>query len=93
MLHEPAVELGADHASKRKTRLGLILFLVYAFIYVVFVLLGLFFTDALGMIVIGGLNLAIVYGFGLILLAIVMGFIYSLVCTRMEEQMNGGREV
>ncbi|MFO7688326.1 MAG: FAD-dependent oxidoreductase, partial [Desulfobacterales bacterium] len=42
-------------------------------------LLGLFFTDALGMIVIGGLNLAIVYGFGLILLAIVMGFIYSLV--------------
>jgi len=93
MLHEPAVELGADHASKRKTRLGLILFLVYVFICIVFVLPSLFFIDTLGMIVIGGLNLAVVYGFGLILLAIVMGFIYSLVCTHMEEQMNGGREV
>lgn len=93
MLHEPAVELGIDHASKRKSRLGLILFLVYGIIYAGFVILGLFFTEMLGLIVFSGLNLAVVYGFGLILLAIVMGFVYSLVCTRMEEQMNGRREV
>ncbi|MEE4176312.1 MAG: DUF485 domain-containing protein [Bacteroides sp.] len=93
MLHEPAVELGADHASRRKTRLGLILFFVYAVIYAVFVLLGLFFTDTLGMIVFSGLNLAVVYGFGLILLAFLMGLIYSLVCTRMEDKMNGGVKI
>ncbi len=93
MLHEPAVELGIDYASKRKSRLGLILFLVYGIIYAGFVILGLFFTDSLGLIVFSGLNLAVVYGFGLILLAIVMGFVYSLVCTHMEEQMNGRREV
>jgi uncharacterized membrane protein (DUF485 family) len=92
MLHEPSVELGADHASKLKTRLGLILFLVYAAIYAVFVLLGLFYTETLGIKAIAGLNLAIVYGFGLIILAAVMGFIYSLICTRMEDQMNGGNK-
>lgn len=90
MLHEPAVELGADYASRKKTRLGLILFFVYAVIYAVFVLLGLFSADTLGMIVLAGLNLAVVYGFGLILLAIVMGLIYSWVCTRMEDKMDGG---
>jgi uncharacterized membrane protein (DUF485 family) len=93
MLHEPAVELGVDHASKRKTRLGMILFLVYAFVYATFVFIGLFYTDLLGVKVIGGVNLAIVYGIGLIILAGVMGFVYSLVCTNMEDAMNGGTEV
>lgn len=64
--------------------------MVYAAIYAVFVLLGLFYTETLGVKVIAGLNLAIVYGFGLIALAAVMGFVYSLICTRMEDQMNGG---
>jgi hypothetical protein len=54
MLHEPVVELGPDNASKRKSRLGLILVLVYGAIYAAFVLLGLFFTDSLGMIVFAG---------------------------------------
>lgn len=92
MLHGSATELGADHASKKKTRLGLILFLVYASIYAVFVFIGVSYTDLLGVEVIGGLNLAIVYGIGLILLAAVMGFVYNLVCTRMENQMNGRTE-
>lgn len=93
MLHEPAAELGIDNASEQKSKLGLLLFVVYGVIYAVFVVLGLFFTESLGIIVFAGLNLAVVYGFGLIILAIVMGFVYSLVCTRMEEKMNGGREV
>jgi uncharacterized membrane protein (DUF485 family) len=37
---------------------------------------------------IGGQNIAIVYGFGLIVLAIVMGFIYNFFCTRMENKLN-----
>lgn len=93
MLHGPAAELGVDHASKRKTRLGIILFLVYAAIYAIFVLLGVLYTETLGLKAIGNLNLAVVYGMGLILLAAVMGFIYNLVCSRMEDQMNGGAKV
>jgi uncharacterized membrane protein (DUF485 family) len=88
MLHEPAVELGVDYASKKKSKLGIILFLVYAFIYLIFVLIGLNHTELLGTKVIIGLNLAIVYGFGLIILAVVMGFIYSWICTGMEEKME-----
>ncbi len=90
MLHEPAVELEADLASKKKTRLGLILFLAYAAIYAVFVYIGLEHTEMLGSKVVGNTNLAIVYGFGLILLAIIMGLIYNIVCTRMEDKMNKG---
>lgn len=90
MLHEPAVELGEDLASKRKSKLGLILVSIYGLFYFAFVFIGLFFTDVLSIKLFGGLTLAVVYGFSIIILAIVMGFIYSLVCTRMEDQMNGG---
>lgn len=90
MLHEPAVDLGEDYASKRKTRLGLVLFLVYAFVYASFVFIGLVYTDLLGTKLIGGVNLAVIYGIGLIVLAGVMGFIYNLACSAMEDKMNGG---
>ncbi len=90
MLHEPVVIVEADHASKKKTRLGIILFFVYAAIYAVFVYIGLVETDLLGEKAIGNVNLAIVYGMGLIILAGVMGFVYNIACSRMEDKMNGG---
>jgi uncharacterized membrane protein (DUF485 family) len=40
--------------------------------------------------IVGGINLAVLYGFGLILLAIIMGVIYNAMCARAEDQMNGG---
>jgi uncharacterized membrane protein (DUF485 family) len=42
----------------------------------------------MGLELIGGQNIAIIYGFGLILLAIVMGFIYNYFCTKMENKSN-----
>jgi hypothetical protein len=44
----------------------------------------------MGQIVFAGLNLAVVYGFGLIFLAIIMGLIYNVICTRAEDRMNPG---
>jgi len=88
MLHGPAAELGEDKASPRKAKLGIILFLIYASLYAIFVLIGLLYTDLLSMKVMFGLNLAVTYGIGLILLAMIMGFFYSLVCTKMEDEMN-----
>lgn len=90
MLHEPAVELGADYASKKKTRLGIVLFFVYAAIYAIFVYIGLVHTELLGVKAIGNVILAVVYGIGLIVLAMVMGLVYNFICTRMEDKMNGG---
>ncbi len=88
MLHEPATDLGVDYATRQKTRLGIILFAVYAILYASFVIIGINYTQLMGVKVIAGLNLAVVYGIGLIVLAAVMGYIYSLVCSHMEDKME-----
>jgi uncharacterized membrane protein (DUF485 family) len=88
MLHEPAVELGVNYASRQKTRLGFILFLVYAILYGTFVIIGLNYTHLMGLKVFAGLNLAVTFGIGLIVLAAVMGYIYSLICSGMEDKME-----
>ncbi len=35
-----------------------------------------------------GLNLAIVYGIGLILIAIILGLLYNHQCTKMEKRLD-----
>jgi uncharacterized membrane protein (DUF485 family) len=88
MLHEPAVEMGQDLSIPKKTKLGVILFLVYLFIYAGFVFIGVMYPSALGVEVLGGQNLAIIYGMGLIVLAAVMGIIYNYFCTKFEKKFN-----
>ena len=88
MLHGPAAKLEDDKAANRKSRLGLKLFFVYATIYAGFVIIGVFRPELMGIRVVWGLNLAIFYGFGLILLAIVMGFLYHLACSNLERKLN-----
>lgn len=87
-MHGPAAKLGKDNASSKKSRLGVILFLFYTALYAGFVIIGLVNPELMGLHVLGKQNLAIVYGFGLIFLAIVMGFIYNAICTRMENKLN-----
>jgi uncharacterized membrane protein (DUF485 family) len=88
MLHEPGAIIKADPASAKKAKLGLILFFCYLIIYAGFVVIGLTNPELMGSHALGSLNIAIIYGFGLIFLAIVMGFIYNLVCTAMENKVN-----
>ncbi|MCX6164931.1 MAG: DUF485 domain-containing protein [Ignavibacteriae bacterium] len=88
MLHEPAVVIATDNAAAKKSKLGIILFFAYTIIYSGFVLIGLTKPELMGLELMGGQNIAIIYGFGLIVLAIVMGFIYNYFCTKMENKMN-----
>jgi len=88
MLHEPAVEIGTDKAAGKKAKLGVIMFFIYTAIYAGFVAIGLFAPELMGKEILAEQNIAIVYGFGLILLAIIMGFIYNYFCTKMEDKMN-----
>ena len=88
MDHGPAVELGVDHAAKRKTRLGIWMFILYTLVYAAFVAIGVANYEAMSIKVIGDLNLAVTYGFGLIALAIIMGLIYNWRCTKIENEMN-----
>jgi uncharacterized membrane protein (DUF485 family) len=89
MDHGPAVELAKDNASGFKQKLGLILFFVYLFVYSGFVLINTIQPKLMGLILFSGLNLAVVYGIGLILFAIVLGLAYDFVATRYEYKVNG----
>jgi uncharacterized membrane protein (DUF485 family) len=92
MLHEPAPRTqGQDKASGPKARLGLWLFLAYCVVYAGFVAINTVAPEALEARGLFGTNMAVTYGFGLILLAIVMGLVYNALCTRMEDRMNGSQ--
>ena len=88
MDHGPAVELGVDYAAKRKTRLGIWMFIFYTIVYGIFVAIGVANYEAMINIVFAELNLAVTYGFGLIVLAIILGLIYNWRCTKIEKEMN-----
>lgn len=90
MFHEPAASSGNDYASGYKTKAGLILFFVYGFIYFGFIILNTLAPRMMEVKIVLGLNLAVTYGFGLILLAIGMGLIYNRLCTRKEKEMEDG---
>jgi len=88
MLHEPANQPKEEKSSRKKALLGIKLFFVYLFIYSGFVFIGIVNPELMGKRIVFGLNLAIVYGFGLIIIAIVMGWIYHMVCSSYEDKMN-----
>ncbi len=88
MQHQPQANIVTDHAAVYKSRLGVKLFILYTLVYAGFVIIGLTKPELMGLEIISGQNIAIVYGFGLIILAIIMGFIYNLFCTRMENKLN-----
>lgn len=85
MLHEPAAAHGVDKAAAFKQRLGLKMLAIYAAVYVAFVVVNVVWPKSMGAVVVAGLNLAIVWGFGLIVLALVLALIYNSACTKHEK--------
>ncbi len=88
MLHEPAAPAGKDYGVAYKTRLGIWMFVFYCFFYAGFVAINLVQPKLMGTIVLAGLNLATVYGFALIAVALIQAIIYSTLCTRMELKLE-----
>lgn len=75
--------MNAISESRRyNTRLGLILFAIYLLLYLGFVFVSAFSPQAMEKSILAGLNLAIVYGFALIIGALVMALIYGAMCKR-----------
>jgi len=56
------------------------LFLLYLMLYGSFVTVSAFFPDAMESTLFGGLNLAITWGFALIISAILLSFLYGILC-------------
>lgn len=88
MHHGPAAKLEKDNASEQKSKLGLWLFAFYSLVYAGFVIINTLSPKLMETEVCCGLNLAVIYGFGLIILAIVMGLIYNHICTKLEDKLN-----
>ena len=87
MGHGPAVKLEKDNAAAYKTKLGIRMFIAYTLVYATFVIINttnpkLMESSALGQ------TAAVIWGFGLILLALVMAVIYNALCNKAEKQLN-----
>lgn len=68
------------------TRIGLVLFFIYLFFYLGFMWLSAFSPERMGVIVFAGLNLAITYGFALIIAAILLAMIYMKLCRKPGQE-------
>ena len=88
MHHGPAVELKEDLATPHKQKLGVIMFIIYGLIYAGFVAINLMNPVLMEATALFGMNLACVYGFGLIILALVLALIYNQICTGYEAKYN-----
>ena len=72
----------------RNARIGLILFFIYLVLYGGFVFLNAFAAGVMEATPIAGINLAIIYGFGLIAGALVMALLYGWLCTDSENEKS-----
>lgn len=72
-------------AAARHARLARKLFVIYLVFYVAYVLLVAFRLDVMRQAPIGGINLAILYGFGLIIGAFVLALLYGVLCRVVKE--------
>lgn len=90
MLHEPVIETGEDPSFAWKRRLGVVMFLVYAAIYATFSAINVASPKTMETVVFAGLNLAVVFGFGLIVVALIMALAYNAACSARERLMAEG---
>jgi uncharacterized membrane protein (DUF485 family) len=86
MLHEPATPAGKDPAGPYKMRLGIWMFIFYSLFYASFVAINLLSPLTMAAIVFAGLNLATVYGFALIIVALIAALIYDALCRKKEAE-------
>jgi len=85
MLHEPAAPVAEDVTIGYKTRLGVWMFIAYLLFYAGFVGLNLASPASMEAIVLLGMNLATVYGFALIVVALILALIYDWLCRGQER--------
>lgn len=85
MLHEPAAQCGPDASAEYKQTVGVWMFLLYAAVYAAFVAINLLKPLWMEKTVFLGLNLAVVFGFGLIVFALIEALIYNHMCGTHES--------
>jgi len=87
MGHGPTTKWKDDKSIPFKIKLGLWMFFFYFSLYGGFIVINVV-NPKLMSIDIGSLNLAIVYGFSLIIIALTLALIYNFLCSRFEKKYN-----
>jgi len=64
------------------TRIGVVLFTIYVVFYGGFMVLSAFKPQLMSRPFLGGVNLAIVYGFALIVVALALALVYMKICRK-----------
>jgi len=84
--------LDEDHPeiTQRNSRYGLLLFSVYLILYGGFMALAAFEPQLMGRAPFGGMNLAVIYGMGLIVAALVLALFYMVLCRNNRPRSSGG---
>src|SRR5438477_13162592 len=92
---KPAHTPHDDHpdVSAANARAGLVLFFIYLAFYAGFMGLAAFAPESMGRPVLGGVNLAITYGMGLIGGALVVAALYMAACARNARLYSGDSPV
>lgn len=75
-----------DNVSVYKVRIGLYMILLYALVYFIFIVINITNPLLMERIIFSGLNLAVVYGIGLIVFALILAFIYNSMCSKKEAE-------
>jgi len=79
---------GPDNASVYKVRIGIYMILLYALVYFGFIVINISNPLLMEKIIFSGLNLAVVYGIGLIIFALILALIYNSMCSKKEAELN-----
>jgi uncharacterized membrane protein (DUF485 family) len=78
--------------STRNTRLGLVLFVFYLLFYGGFVGLAAFSPETMAQMPWAGINLAIWYGVGLIVAAVLLALVYGWACGSSSPRSSDGKQ-
>ena len=91
----PSDPLPADPGNagivSRNARNGLWLFLIYLLLYSGFVVLNTFAPNRMAQPFVAGINLAVVYGFGLIVAALILALVYLFLCSMGAQETEERR--
>lgn len=83
---ELKMSLAKDQEKKavvaHNRRMGVILFIVYVIFYGGFMALSAFSPETMSEPFLGGVNVAVVYGFALIIVPLLLAFVYMKLCRK-----------
>ena len=84
MDHGPSTEWKVEKSGSYKSRLGLIMFAIFTPVYLGFVLMSVISPSFMATDI-GDLNISIVYGFFIIILAVFLAVLYNTLCSNKEK--------